>query len=31
MKKAVRDQVDSMDTVTYFDYLARLMRGHALQ
>jgi len=26
MKKAVRDQVESMDIVTYFNYLARLMK-----
>jgi hypothetical protein len=28
MKKAVRDQVNSMDTVTYFSYLARLMKNN---
>ncbi len=28
MKKAVRDQVDSMDTVTYFGYLAKLMKDN---
>jgi hypothetical protein len=28
MKKAVRDQVDAMDTVTYFDYLAKLMKDN---
>ncbi len=28
MKKAVRDQVDSMDPVTYFSYLARLLKDN---
>jgi len=28
MKKAVRDQVDAMDTVTYFTYLAKLMKDN---
>ncbi len=28
MKKAVRDQVDSLDTATYFNYLARLMKDN---
>jgi hypothetical protein len=28
MKKAVRDQVDSMDTITYFNYLAKLMKDN---
>lgn len=28
MKNAIRDQVDAMDTVTYFNYLAKLMKGN---
>jgi hypothetical protein len=28
MKKAVRDQVDSLDTSAYFNYLAKLMKDH---
>jgi hypothetical protein len=28
MKKAVRDQVDAMDTVTFFNYLAKLMKDN---
>jgi hypothetical protein len=28
MKKAVRDQVDAMDTVSYFTYLAKLMKDN---
>src|SRR5579883_504226 len=28
MKKAVRDQVDAMDTFTFFSYLARLMKDN---
>ena len=28
MKKAVRDQVDAMDTVTFFNYLAKLMKSN---
>ena len=28
MKKPVRDQVDSMDTVAYFNYLAKLMKDN---